>query len=128
MRPCLLILPSFVVLLLAAPVPAAESCNQIEVTPGGEATISVLLPDIARNLRPRLTDRDASESKPVDPWGTCPTAEPYGPCAPAAHATLTTGTTRKIFDPGDGMQLLGFRMRNAAGAPTRTLRLCVQYE
>ena len=128
MRFYFLILPSFMVLLSAEPLLAHESCNQIEVAPGGEETISLLLPDVAQNLQPRLTGRDAGESKPVDKWGTCPTAAPYGACAPAAHATLTTVATRKIYDPGDGMQLLGFRMKNAAGAPTRTVRLCVRYD
>jgi hypothetical protein len=104
---------------------AAESCNQIEVAPGSEGTVSLLLPDVARNLRPRLTARDARDSKPVDSWGACPTAAPYGGCA--AHDDIATVTTRTIFDPGDGMQLLGFRMKNGAKAATRDVRLCVQY-
>jgi hypothetical protein len=106
---------------------AAESCNQTEIAPGSEGSVSVLLPDIANNLRPRLTARDARASKPVDPWGACPTTEPYGPCTPAGHGNIATVATSKIFDPGDGMQLIGFRLKNAAGAVTRDVRLCVQY-
>src|SRR5262245_64735458 len=93
----LILLSSFVVLSMVRPTGAAESCNQTDVAPGSEATVSVLLPDVAQNLQPRLTARDASESKPVDPWGPCPIAEPFGPCTPAPHATLTTVTTRKIL-------------------------------
>lgn len=104
---------------------ATESCNQVEVAPGSEASVSVLLPDTAQSPQPRLTARNATESKPVDAWGPCPTADPYGPCASTGLATVTA---RKVFDPGDGMQLIGFRMKNAAGAPARTVRLCVHYE
>ena len=77
---------------------------------------------------PRLTARDTRESKPVDPWGPCPTTAPFGACTPAAHAGIATLTSNTIFDPGDGMQLIGFQVKNAAGGPTRTVRLCVQYD
>jgi hypothetical protein len=107
---------------------AAESCNQVDVAPGSQATVSVLLPDTAQGVQTKLTVRDAGTTKPVDPWGPCPTATPYGACTPAAHAGIATVTSSKIFDPGDGMQLIGFQMKNAASGPTRTVRLCVQYQ
>ncbi|HXJ36768.1 MAG TPA: hypothetical protein VMS22_22255 [Candidatus Eisenbacteria bacterium] len=106
---------------------AAESCNQVAITPGTEATVSVLLPDVASGLQTRLQVRDARASKPVDPWGGCPTTQPYGTCSPATHADASTVATSKIYDPGDGMQLIGYRMKNAAAAMTRDPRLCVQY-
>ena len=129
MRLRFLILPSaFAIFLCARSVRAAESCNQVDVTAGSTATVSVLLPDTAQNLQPRLTARDTRESKPVDPWGPCPTTAPFGACTPAAHAGIATLTNNTIFDPGDGMQLIGFQVKNAAGGPTRTVRLCVQYD
>jgi len=124
----LILLWTMVIVVCARPSRAGESCNQTDVAAGGAVTISVLLPDVAQNLQPRLTARDAGASKPVDPSGPCPTAAPYGPCTPAAHANLATVTMSKVLDPDDGMQLVGFQMKNAAGAPARTVRLCVQYK
>ena len=105
----------------------AESCNQIELAPGGEAMVSVLLPDTAVDFQPQLMARDARDSRPVDAWGACPTTEPYGACAPAAHGDVVTVDVRRVVDPGDGKQLLGFHMKNGAGAPKRDVRLCVQH-
>lgn len=117
-----------IVIVCCAPTPRApESCNQIELAPDSEALVSVLLPDIADDLRPQLTVRNARDSGPIDPWGACPTAEPYGACTPAAHGDVATVDARRIVDPGDGKRLLGFRMKNGANAPKRDVRLCVRY-
>lgn len=117
-----------VLVLSCGPVArAAESCNQIELPPDSEATVSVLLPDVADDLQPRLTVRTARESAPVDAWGPCPTAEPYGACSPAAHGDVRTVGARKIMDPGDGMRLIGFRLKNGGGGPRSDVRLCVRY-
>jgi hypothetical protein len=103
---------------------SAESCNQIELTPGSEATVSVLLPDNAKDLQPRLTVRNARASGPIDSWGTCPTTAPYGACIPVAD--VATVSTNKIVDPADGMQLIAFRLKNGSQATKRDVRLCVR--
>ena len=103
---------------------AAESCNQIELTPGSEATVSVLLPDNALNLQPRLSVRNARASAPADSWGTGPTTAPYGACTPVAD--VATVSTNKIVDPADGMQLIEFRLKNGSQATKRDVRLCVR--
>jgi hypothetical protein len=118
----------FAILSCARAVLAAQSCNQIDVVAGSTATVSVLLPDTAQNVQSQVTARDTGESKPVDPWGPCPTTAPFGACTPATHAGIQTLTSNTILDPGDGMQLIGFQVKNAAGGPTRTVRLCVQYK
>jgi hypothetical protein len=103
---------------------AAESCNQIELAPGSEATVSVLLADVAKDLQPRLTIRNARASGPADSWGTCPTTAPYGACTPVAD--VATVGTNKIVDPADGMQLIAFRLKNASQATKRDVRLCIR--
>jgi len=103
---------------------SAESCNQIELTPGSEATVSVLLPDNAKDLQPRLSVRNVRAAGPVDSWGTCPTTTPYGACTPAAD--VATVSTNKIVDPADGMQLIEFRLKNGSQATKRDVRLCVR--
>jgi len=103
---------------------AAESCNQIELAPGSEATVSVLLPDNATNIQPRLSVRNARAAGPVDSWGTCPTTAPYGACTPVAD--VATVSTNKIVDPADGMQLIAFRLKNGSQATKRDVRLCIR--
>jgi hypothetical protein len=113
-----------ILILRTGPALALESCNQVEVAPGREATVSLLLPDIASDLRPELTVRDAHESASGDAWAACPTTRPYGACT---HADVATIGTRKIVDPGDGKQLIAFRLRNRSASAKRDVRLCVQY-
>jgi hypothetical protein len=112
------------VLLPTGTALALESCNQVEVAPGHETTVSLLLPDIASDLRPELTVRDAHESASGNGWAACPTTQPYGACT---HADVATVGTRKIVDPGDGKQLIAFRLRNRSASAKRDVRLCVQY-
>jgi hypothetical protein len=75
---------------------SAESCSQIELTPGSEATVSVLLPDTAKDLQPRLSVRNVRAAGPVDSWGTCPTTTPYGPAHPQRTLRRSAGTTSWI--------------------------------
>src|SRR4029453_12343454 len=79
---------------------SAEGCNQIELAPGSEATVSVLLPDNAKDLQPRLSVRNAHAAGPVDSWGTCPTTTPYGACTPVADVAPVS--TNKNVDPDAG--------------------------
>ena len=123
----LTILLGIVILPYTGTALAMEGCNQVELAPGSEGTVSVLLPDIANNLRPRLTVRDTHESAPVDAWTACPITEPWGACAPPTHADVATVGTRKVNDPADGMQLVAFRLKNGSASVKRDVRLCVQY-
>jgi hypothetical protein len=106
---------------------AAQSCNQVEVAPKSEVSVSVLLPDTASGLQTQLRVRNAHTSGPVDGWTVCPTAEPYGACA-GAHADVSTLGTSKTIDPDDGMQLVAFRLKNGSASAKRDVRLCVQYQ
>jgi len=121
------ILAGIVILPCTGAALAVESCNQVEVAPGSEATISLLLPDVANDLEARLRVRDTHESPPVDAWTVCPVAAPYGTCASPAHADISTISTRRVVDAGDGMQLVAFRLKNGSKSLKRDVRLCVQY-
>ena len=106
---------------------ALQGCNQVEIAPRSEATVSVLLPDPATDPRPQLTVRNAHKAGPVDNWTACPITKPYGACAPPTHADVATVGTRWVVDPGDGMQLIAFRLKNGSASVKRDVRLCVQY-
>jgi hypothetical protein len=121
------ILAGIVILPCTGAALAMESCNQVEVAPGSEATISLLLPDVANDLQARLRVRDTHESAPVDAWTVCPVTAPYGTCASPAHADIAAISTRRVVDPGDGMQLVAFRLKNGSKSLKRDVRLCVQY-
>jgi len=123
----LAILAGIAILACTGAALAMESCNQVDVAPRSDATISLLLPDVANDLQARLKVRDTHESGPVDAWTTCPIAAPYGTCASPAHADISTITTRRVVDPADGMQLIAFRLKNGSASLKRDVRLCVQY-
>ena len=106
---------------------AAQTCNQIELAPSSESSVSLLLPATAIDLKPTVMVRNARDSGAADAWGPCPTTAPFGACAPAVHADVTTVAPRKVLDPDDGMQLLAFQMKNASKSTKRDVRLCVQY-
>lgn len=99
---------------------AAQGCNQLQLAAGEQASVSVLLPDVATDLQPTLSARNAGGDK----WGACPTTGPFGPCA--GHADVTVVDSKKILDPDDGMQLIGFKLKNGSSS-TRDVRLCVKY-
>src|SRR5262249_16924095 len=58
---------------------ALQGCNKVEIAPRSEATVSVLLPDVATDPRPQLTVRNAHKAGPVDNWTACPITKPFGP-------------------------------------------------